>query len=96
MSAAGYDTSGPLAVITRRRYAHVQSVGRRHACRLGERLQTFGSRRREGGRGTHVAADPLAYLPRDPRWLREGARELVRATTQRNQLLISEIDCSPT
>ena len=26
------------------------------------------------GRGTHVAADPLAYLPRDPRWLREGAR----------------------
>ena len=67
---------------TRGRYAHVYSVGRRHACRLGERPHASGSRRWEGGRDSHVAADPLAYLPRDSYWLREGAGELVRGTMQ--------------
>jgi hypothetical protein len=44
--------------------AHVHSVGRRHACRLGKRLLASGSRGRQGDRGADRAADPLAYLPR--------------------------------
>jgi hypothetical protein len=67
---------------TRGRHAHVHSVGRRHACRLGKRLHASGSRGRQGNRGNHLATGPLAYLPRNCRWLREGTRELVRATTQ--------------
>jgi hypothetical protein len=53
-----------------------------HACRLGKRLHASGSRGWQGNRGNHLAAGPLAYLPRNSRWLREGTRELVRATTQ--------------
>jgi hypothetical protein len=36
-------------VATQGRHAHVHSVGRRYACRLGERLHTSGSRGRQGG-----------------------------------------------
>ncbi len=49
---------------------------RRHPCRLGQRLHTSGSRGRQGDRGNHLAADPLANLPRDPRRMRAGAGEV--------------------
>ena len=60
----------------RGRYADVYSVRRRHARRLGDHLHRSGSRGRQGDGGGQPAAVPL-NLPRDPRWLREGAGELV-------------------
>jgi hypothetical protein len=71
------------ALATQWRHAHMHSVGRRHACRLGKRLHASGSLGRQGDRGSHLAADPLAYVPRDPRWLRQGVGELVGAARQR-------------
>ena len=78
--ATHISSSARSRLATRWRRAHVHSVGRRHACRLGERLHASGSRGRQGGRATHIAADLLAYLPRDPRGLRKSIRELVFST----------------
>lgn len=68
---------------TQWRHAHMHSVGRRHACRLGKRLHASDSLGRQGDRGSHLAADPLAYVPRDPRWLRQGIGELVAPNCRR-------------
>ena len=42
-----------------KRDAHMYSVGRRNAYRLGKRLHDSSSRGRQGGRGTYRAADSL-------------------------------------
>src|SRR3984893_16408383 len=68
---------------TQWRHAHMHAAGRRRAWRLVKRLQPSDSLGRQGDRGSHLAADPLAYVPRDPRWLRQGIGELMAATRPR-------------
>lgn len=66
---------------TKQNGTHLHAVGRRHSRRMVKHLHAFGTRRWQGGRGTHRSSNARACLPRDPRWLREGTGELAAGAT---------------